>query len=356
MDWIGESLSEALLESLGVYGALVVDRETRDEALRRLSVRRYAPLTLASVMEISVNLDAQLAVYGNFELLPAESTRGRIRIQARIANPKQMKQGEEFVEAGPLEDLAALQSHLAWRVSKAIAPGTVPTEQQFLVKHPAIRLDALENYVRGLLAPAPDQKIRLFTTAARLEPGFSQPCFQVGKLYYGRKEYRNAAEWLSKVNENDAHYRESLFLLGISRFETADAAGAVAAFQRVAAVVPLGEVFNNLGAAQLRRNDPAAVQTLLKALTTDPSDPLYHFNVGYGLWRQGQFEVAAQRFRAALERDPDDQTATMLLGRCLQKSGPRPGDPRTENLERLKRNYDESAWLHLKSMLEPQSH
>jgi hypothetical protein len=38
-----------------------------------------------------------------------------------------------------------------------------------------------------------------------------------------------------------------------------------------------------------------------------------------------------------------------MLGRCLKKSGPRPGDPRSEGLERLKYNYEERAYRQLKA-------
>jgi hypothetical protein len=40
--------------------------------------------------------------------------------------------------------------------------------------------------------------------------------------------------------------------------------------------------------------------------------------------------------------------------RCEKQSGPRPGDTRTEALERVKTNYEESAWRQLKAALQPQ--
>ena len=41
------------------------------------------------------------------------------------------------------------------------------------------------------------------------------------------------------------------------------------------------------------------------------------------------------------------------LGRCLQKTGPRAGDARTDGLERLKHEFEESAYRQLKAVLEP---
>jgi Flp pilus assembly protein TadD len=114
----------------------------------------------------------------------------------------------------------------------------------------------------------------------------------------------------------------------------------------------LNEVFNNLGAAQMRRNSSEALDNFLKALEGDESDPDYHFNAGYALWKNGSFEVAAERFRAVLDRVPDDQQAISMLGRCLKKDPARPGDARTEGLERIKEQYEESAFLQLKSIFE----
>ena len=81
---------------------------------------------------------------------------------------------------------------------------------------------------------------------------------------------------------------------------------------------------------------------------------MYLFNLGYALWKKGDFAGAAERFRAALERDPDDAMATLLLGRCLKKQGFRAGDSadaRLQGLERLKTTYQERAYRQLKSLL-----
>jgi cytochrome c-type biogenesis protein CcmH/NrfG len=92
-----------------------------------------------------------------------------------------------------------------------------------------------------------------------------------------------------------------------------------------------------------------------KALEGDPADPDYHFNVGYALLRQGDFDAAAERFRAVLERNPQDAEATAMLGRALQKNAasPKPSAQRGEGVERLKLEYQESAWLQLKAVLDP---
>jgi tetratricopeptide (TPR) repeat protein len=174
----------------------------------------------------------------------------------------------------------------------------------------------------------------------------------LGKLHWAQKNYQVAAEWLKQVTPADPHFREATFLLGLSRYQLGEFAGAEEAFSGVVKQVPLNEVFNNLGAAQSRRDKPEALANFQKALEGDESDPVYHFNVGYALWRQGEFDQAADRFRAVLDRNPEDTEATVMLGRCINQSRARPAETRLVPGPRLKQNFDETAYLQLKEMLE----
>jgi len=271
---------------------------------------------------------------------------------ARILDLKRTRQGPEFEEIGALEDLASLETHLAWRCLNSLTPKSAPSEQDFRRDRPPVRLDAIENYIRGLLATSAEQKHRLYTQAVRLEPRFSEPSFQLGKMAWEKKDYNLASGWLEKVNRTDSHFFEGMFLLGLCRYYTADFAGAEKNLEIVAAAVPLNEVMNDLGAVQLRLRSPSALDNLRRALDGDSTDPDYHFNLGYALWQRGDFDKAAQTFRALLDRNPDDAEAVLFLGRCLKKDGPRAGDPRSEGRERLKLNFEETAYRQLKAELE----
>lgn len=356
LDWIGVSIAQALREALASQGVLVLDRQEREEVYRRLSIRPYARLTRASVIKVAEALDAGEVIYGEFEVLAAEGasaggSRGSLRITAHLLDVNRLRKGPEFGEVGALEDLTKLQNDLAWQALRILAPGSAPSAEEFHKARPPVRVNAMENYVRGLLATSLEQKHRFFTQAVRLDDGFSQPCFELGRLYWEKKEYRLATPWLARVKAADPHYLEANFLLGLCRYHTADYDGAQRAFELVSRTLPLNEVFNNLGAALSRRNRPGALENFRKALEADPAEPDYHFNVGFVLWKAGDFSAAADAFRAVLDRSPEDALSTLMLGRCLKKSGPRAGDPRSEGLERLKHNYEERAYRQLQAAL-----
>jgi tetratricopeptide (TPR) repeat protein len=355
LDWIGESVSESIREALTNGGLVTLARDDRREGYRRLGLRANARLTRATVIKIGQALDAEQVVYGEYDLQPpppGSNSRGSLKITAHVLNLKALKQGPEFSEIDALENLAGEQARVAWQTLEHLMPEHGLSEEEFRHQRPPVRIDAMENYIRGLLAPSPEQKQKLFTEAVRLQPGYSQASYQLGLLAYSHLEYRTAADWLQKVSPTDLQYRQAMFYLGICRYETGDFAAAERAFALVAKTVPLNEVLNNLGAAQSRENRPEAVDNLVKALEGDPSDPVYQFNVGYALWRQQKFEAAAERFRAVLDRDPQDSEATTMLGRCLKHSPP--SQVSSERLERIKTTYEESAYWQLKAVLQPQ--
>jgi tetratricopeptide (TPR) repeat protein len=367
LDWMGESLAESVREALSSEGLMALDRDDRIQAYSRLSLRPYSLLTKASVVKIGEELDAEQVIFGQYDLKVEPGSKGdpgsavksakngaTLLITARVLDLKRVKEGPEFREVGALEDLAALQEHLAWQTLRFLKPAGAPSEAEFRERHPAVRVDAVENYTRGLLAVNADEKHRFFTQAARLDSHYSLPEFQLGRLLWSKKEYKSAAEWFQKVAPGDVHYHEASFFLGLCRYQSGDFVGAVAAFQEVTRVVPLSEVYNNLAAAESRANRLASsVDDFRKALEGDRSDSVYQFNLGYELWRAGSFTAAAERFHAVLDHDPADGEAALLLARCEKQSGPRPGDSQTEGLERLKTNYEESAYWQLKAVLQP---
>ncbi len=356
LDWIGESVAETIHEALSTTGLLVLSRDDREEVYHRLSLRTGVVLTKASVLKIGEALDAGRIVYGELQISAADAQttdlKSNIRLVVRIIDLKKLREGPEFAQEGPLENLSQMQTKLAWVVLHDLSPEDAPSEDEFEHDRKPVRVDAMESYVRGLMASGEDQKVKLFTQAARLDEHFSEPNFQLGRMAFGKKDYKTAGLWLAKVSKGDSHFLEAAFFRGLCKYYQSDYDGAIDQFKMVAAEIPLNEVFNDLGAALSRKNDNAsATQDFNKALEGDETDPDYWFNVGYSLWRQGKFALAAANFRSALERSPKDQEATAMLGYCLKMQGPTPGDPLGQGRERIKTTFEDSAFRQLQAEL-----
>ncbi|HYP14294.1 MAG TPA: hypothetical protein VEQ63_10260, partial [Bryobacteraceae bacterium] len=246
VEWIGESLAEAIREALASEGIIALDRGARQEAYKRLSIRPNSRLTKASVIRLGEALDADQVIFGTYDISRERS----LRIAAQIINIRGVSRGPEYAELGVLDDLAKLQNHLAWQTLHLLLRERAPSEQQFLQMQPVLKIGAIESYVRGLLAASGDQKLKLFSQAVRIEPRYSQANYELGKLHYGKKSYRLAAEHFQKVQPQHNSYRTATFLLGLSYYHLSDFAAAERSFREVAQAVPLNEVWNNLAAAQ----------------------------------------------------------------------------------------------------------
>ena len=148
-----------------------------------------------------------------------------------------------------------------------------------------------------------DQQQKWFEQAVALDPQFVRPAFELGKLYLQARDNKQALRWFERVPPTHARYPEARFDMGVSAYNAGDYNSAVTYFREVLKLYPLNEVYNNLGAAESRRNLPIALDSFRKALEGDSGDPAYQFNVGYSLWKAGKFSDAAEHFRAVLERE-----------------------------------------------------
>ena len=317
LDWVGESTSETFREILVTHGSSTVAREQREEVVQRLYGASGLSLSRAALLKLGETLDCSYIVHGELGSSREENApsapQGRLRLTVRLIDLDRFATALTLEEEGALAELSAVQERLAWRLLRHLKPDRSPGQDEFMKSRPRIRTEALGSYIRGLQASNAALKHRHFTQAVLLDPQFSAPCFQLGLMQWEERIYRVAAPWLEKVQPHDAHYLEANFLLGLSRYHLGDTAGAVSAFLFLARERPTTEVLNNLGVARLRRNDPAAWETLWQAIQLAPDDPDYQFNAGYLLWKYGDLKAAEERFREVLKIDPGTSTHSCCL-------------------------------------------
>ena len=186
-------------------------------------------------------------------------------------------------------------------------------EHQFIASAAPIRLEAFENYVRGVVSSSRPQKVRYFKEALRLDPGYGAAALQLGKTYYDGHEYEQAILWFTKVPTNDGSAGEATFLVGMAEYNRGYLDRAGAAFNSLADGVPLTEVYNNIGVVDSRRGRRSqAVEYFTKAVEADPSDADYHFNLALALFKSGDNAGAGRQLRDVLRLRPGDAEAKAL--------------------------------------------
>jgi tetratricopeptide (TPR) repeat protein len=354
LNWVGESVAETLVSELSGANQIVLDRDARAEGLRRLSLRPDAGYTKATIIRLGESLDVDLVCYGSYEIdLPSASSPlkdSSVRISARFLDLRKMRDGPEMSEAGKLADLTRLEEHLAWQTLKFVDPSANVPLEQFMSPAKLIRLDAEESYVRGLMSTSPEQQQKWFLQASKLDPNFSSPAFELGRLELSEKNYRQAINSLQRIPPSDMHYGEARFKMGLASFRAGDYNAANNYFHEVGKQFPLSEVYNNTGAAENELNQIAAIDDFRRALEGDQNDATYLFNLSLALIKNKQFDEAAKKLRVVLTQNPDDSEAQALLDRAIQQDAGQAGN-KGQPPERLKDSFNETAFRQLKAVL-----
>lgn len=338
LEWIGEAFPEVLGQRLASTSIFVISRDDRLYAFDRLGIPANLRPSRSTLYRIAEEMDADFAILGHFQY-DGQTFSG----SAQALDLKRLHLLPEVRESGPLPNLLDLQNALAWDLMTQLQPRSAGSRTTFLAQSPAVRLDAFENYSRGIIAQTRPEKIQRFREAVRLNPSYAAAILQLGRTYYAGRDYENAALWLDRVPRTDAAAREAGFYQGMSYYYLGQFDKAETAFSFVASRLPLTEIYNNLGVVAARRRHNA-VDYFQKAADADPGDADYRFNLALALVRAGDSAGAMRQLREALSLRPSDSEARSLLdlwtgaGRASAANLP---------LERVKRNYDEASFRQL---------
>lgn len=334
LDWVGESFAETIDQRLSSAGYLTISRADRDYALDHLGLPLGFRPSRATTLRIAQTLDAEYVVVGRFTVVD-----GTVNAEAQVIQVNQLRMSAPLKESNSLQRLLDLENSIAWRCAREIDPHFSVAVSTFQAASQNIRLDAYENYIRGIVAQSPDERIKRLKAAVAAQPNYTAAVLALGKAQYAARDYDAAAATLAKVPPADPAALEANFYRGLSRFNYAKYAEAEAAFAFVANRLPLPEVVNDQGVAQGRqRKDGTAL--LQRASMGDPQDPDYHYNVAVSFRRRGNLPQARAEAEQAVKLRPQDPEAKLLAG-VLAGTTPAPAgyDPQ----ERIRRTYSEAG-------------
>ena len=325
LDWLSEGLEELTIQRLSAAGQQVYSHSGRMTELERSGLPANAKLSHASMLRIAQDMDADFVILGKFA-----SDGQSLTVESQVLRVSPTRLLPRVRETGRLDALMDLHVRLLWRMLAANDHAYTRSLAEFSKAQRALRLDAFEHYVRGLLANEDEQRLRELREAARLEPDWPEPDFALGEAYYGRRDCESAPIWYAKVPRANDHYVEALFATGVCRLlknEPERAEDTFTALQEalrnnMVSGAELPEILNNLALARARQGKiPAAITDLRRAEELDPDADDYAFNLGLLALSTNDFLRAAQDFREAAGREPDnaENRAWMIL--ALEKAG-----------------------------------
>jgi len=336
LDWMGEGLSELTVERLEDREVNVLSREDRLATLERMGLPDSARFSHATIIKIAGEADADLVVYGRFKSDGKTAT-----LEARVLHLNPPSLSPPLTETSSTQDLLRAHARLTWQILCAIdrkqcpAQGATRDESSFSDPPASLRLDALENFVRGLTGSQDEERLRLLREAARLEPAWDRPAFELGQIYFKRRDCDSALVWYSRVPPNRPDGPVASFSTGVCHLARNDAGRADASFSGLlertrkpgekGSVPELPEMHNNLGVARLRLGKWNEAGTEFeRASALDPEEADYLVNIAIAKIIGKQAAAAVAPLEHARKIVPDDKAAKALLIATLESLGRNP--------------------------------
>lgn len=340
LEWVGEAFAEILTQRLSSPDVFVLTRDDRLRAYDRAGIPANLHPTRATMYRTVEQMDVDHVVFGRYTF------DGRDFVAtAQVLNVQNRKLSAEVRETGALVDLVSIQTALAWDLLHDLRPDLDVTKAVFSRSTPPVRLDALENYVRGVISGTATERLHYFQEATRLNPGYSEAWFLLGKTYFDQHQYDASIAAFKHVGLTDGAVRESTFYRGLSSYYLGDFSEAQSAFAFVLSRLPLIEVDNNLGVVASRLGDhKTAMGEFQRAVQEDPNDADYHFNLGLALYTAGDVTGASRQMKECLALRPEDAEAASLLDSISNKE--RVSSASLPH-QRVKQNYDENSFRQL---------
>jgi tetratricopeptide (TPR) repeat protein/TolB-like protein len=355
LDWISQAVPEVLNRRLASAGFMPISRDDRLYALDHLGLPSTFQPSRASAIRLAQALDADFVIVGSF------STSGaRFQAKAQVLKVDALHMSAPLQEEADTTHLLDVLNSLAWGLAKQIDPGFAVARSTFVAAGAGLRMDAVENYTRGLVETDPAEQIRHLKEAVRLDPSFSPALLALGKAYFANQQFEPAAATLGRLPRNDPNAREADFDRGLAYFYLGSYVKAEDAFAFVSKQLPLPEVVNNRGVAASRRGLDAT-SFFQQAVAADPNDPDYQFNLALALNRKkdiagalravGQTlklrpsDTEAQAFQAALHAEPAHASAASApAGSRVNTAFDAAAGTENTPLERIKRTFNEASF------------
>src|SRR5689334_17502544 len=179
IQWIGDAFPEILSQRLTSPTIFALQRDDRLRAYDRLGIPAQVQPTRATIYRLVEQMDVDYVILGRYNFDGRTFT-----ASAQILDMQRRKLLPDAHEAGPLVDLISIQTALAWDLLRSLEPSFSLDQQSFASNVPSIRLDALENYIRGVTSNTTAEKNQHFREAVRLNPAYSEAWLSLGKTYF----------------------------------------------------------------------------------------------------------------------------------------------------------------------------
>jgi Tfp pilus assembly protein PilF len=292
----------------------VVSRDESNLAFDRLQLPMSPTLTRATMIRVGELVGASAIVYGDVRLGDQLTVRTRLlRLGPGTAAP-------DVTETGALSEIYALFDRTAADLAKTAGPLGQPAART----DPAMPLPVFEDYVKGLVAPTPAGQQKFLESALKQAPHDARLLVALWSVYSAQGQNEKALSVANGVAKDSTLSRKARFLTALSLIDLNRLEGATEQLTALDREKPSPVLQNALGIVELRRAPPApvaAVPYFSRAVSAEPSNTDYLFNLGYAKALAQDPPGAVNDLREAVRFDAANGDAHLVMSAVLASAG-----------------------------------
>jgi tetratricopeptide (TPR) repeat protein len=364
-NWVGESFADSLTDLLNKDGLGVISSDQRTLAYGRVGLPETMIPSRATGIKVAREAKATMMVLGTYSVLPPpaeadpkaakakaekQPTDAFIQVTARVIRVNegrtmgQILDGNwatrEFDFGDAVTKLQSIEGHLAYHILYQRNPALPFSLNQIVQEATKVPPTAFEALVKARQLDDRDPKREPYLkNALRIYADelsgavYSDAAFELGRYYLLSAKWKEAAEYLTRLQKKEPHYAEAAFYAALAYWKVGDYGHALAWLVPLAGDVPLIGVYNNAGAVAIQvardeRKDDARRQLLAqgtsfleRAAQSSPDDSMVRFNYAYALFLGGHFAEAAEQLRPVITADQRDGQAYFIFAKSLERTG-----------------------------------
>ena len=355
-NWVGESFANSLADLLKVPGLVVLSNDERELAYQRLGLPLTTIPSLATAIRLARAANATMIVLGTYSVTTAgeDKTAAALLGTARVIKVNEGRLMGEVMPDGrwasrvfdfadPLTQLQRMQGRLAYDVLYARDKAFPFTRNELIARATKVPQVAFETYLKGIQTDDKEKRVNYLRNALKIysdEKGgavYPEAAFELGQFYFQEQDWKQAAEYFTRLQKEDPHYTEAAFHAALAYDKLGDERAALDALMPLTpenSKTPLTSVVNNAGALSVKaardekdakeRTEMLAQGTRFLKRAADSSsadDSIVRFNYAYALFLAGKYAEAAEQLRPIIAADPRDGQSYFLLAKSLEQTG-----------------------------------
>jgi tetratricopeptide (TPR) repeat protein len=314
--WLDEGIATSLSFQLQASGNSVIGQNESRDLLEMNDLPSGASLSRGSMIRIAQQTAADFVVLGT-----TKGSEKNLKISIWLLDLKSMKLTGEIAASGPLTALPQMENELAWLILSNSGLANTSRES-FRTYIRMVPNAAYACYIKSNQTSSENERIRFLQKAVSIFSEFPSAHFQLGRLYYQKKEWANAIpHFLHGIDRNDFRL-QSQFMLGNCYLQTGDYRYAISTFSPILYFSRNVEILNNLGVTYLRTQDNmSAIRFFLEAKSLANADPTILLNLAIAYFLAGNVPASRKILKDALAFHPENGLLQYFQGFMLKEHG-----------------------------------